>query len=55
MKIKIIDMNRGQVPKTIKKAVSLTPYSRKDIEKCIIENGCLIVINNGYYFKFKKK
>lgn len=50
MKLAIIDLNLGQIPKTMKEALSLCPYSKKEIEKYLLYNGILIVNNKAFKF-----
>ena len=55
MKLKIIDYNQGQVPSTIREAIKLSGYSRKEIYNSLQNNEILKIRNNGYVYGISKK
>ena len=59
MKLQIIDYNKGQLPTTIKEAVSYAPCCRKTIEKYLDENrryeAVYDVSYKGYCFGIAEK
>lgn len=55
MKLALLNYNKGQMPKTMKEAIELSPYSRKDIESFLINDATLLINNNGYYFGICRK
>ena len=55
MKLKIIDYNQGQVPSTIREAILLSGYARKEIVKFLQDNEILKIHNHGYVYGISKK